>query len=57
MRYSDESRGTLTRTVLDIQTSAKASVLQSLPSQIPLLPGGTRAAVELHLEHSTVVQN
>ena len=48
---------TLTRTVLDIQTSAKASVPQSLPSQIPFLPGGTRAAIELHLEHSTGVQN
>ena len=40
---------TLTRTVLDIQTSAKTSVPQSFPSQIPLLPGGTRATVELHL--------
>merc|ERR1719205_71305 len=37
------------RTVFDVKTLAKTSVPQSLSSQIPLLPGDTRARVEFHL--------
>ena len=42
-------REKLTRTVLDIQTLAEAAVPQCFPPEIPLLPGGPRAGVELHL--------